>query len=147
MSDKKASDKKASEHKTSDKLLPCPFCGGEAELYSYEAERVIYDSDTLGYVDTEYFTKYGVSCTGCNCLMAEYKSEEQAIAAWNTRKPMGRILERLEELRMAEYDDSDEEPKYEDGEDIFDDGVSSGKFIAYRNAIEIIKEEMETNAD
>lgn len=95
MSDKKASDKKASEHKTSDKLLPCPFCGGEAELYSYEAERVIYDSDTLGYVDTEYFTKYGVSCTGCNCLMAEYKSEEHATAEWNTRKPMERIVEKI----------------------------------------------------
>ena len=132
MSDKKASDKKASEHKTSDKLLPCPFCGGEAELYSYEAERVIYDSDTLGYVDTEYFTKYGVSCTGCNCLMAEYKSEEQAIAAWNTRKPMERIVKRLEEQRKAVTAwDSDKRYIYKEGADWMGE-----------KAIEIVKEEM-----
>ena len=54
-----------------ERLKKCPFCGSEAELYSYEAEREIYDSDTLGYVDTEYFTKYGVSCTGCNCLIGK----------------------------------------------------------------------------
>ena len=51
-------------------------------------------------------------------------------------------MERLEELRMAEYDDSDEEPVYTDAEDIFDDGVSNGKFRAYHKAIEIIKEEI-----
>ena len=41
-------------------LLPCPFCGGEADTYEYEAERNIYNPSTLGYVDTEYYTKYGV---------------------------------------------------------------------------------------
>ena len=56
---------------TNDKLLPCPFCGGKAEMYTYEATRDIYDSSTLGYVDTEYFKKYGVYCTLCNCMMAE----------------------------------------------------------------------------
>ena len=39
-------------------LLPCPFCGGEADTYEYEAEQNIYDPSTLGYVDTEYYTKY-----------------------------------------------------------------------------------------
>lgn len=110
--------------KISDKLLPCPFCGGEAELYSYEAERVIYDSDTLGYVDTECFTKYGVSCTGCNCLMAEYKSEEHATAEWNTRKPMERIVKRLEEPNNYT--------------------IMCGKhFTTVERVIEIVKEEME----
>ena len=33
-------------------LLPCPFCGGKAYTYEYEAERNIYDQSTLGYVDT-----------------------------------------------------------------------------------------------
>ena len=131
------SDKKASEHKTSDKLLPCPFCGGEAELYSYEAERVIYDSDTLGYVDTEYFTKYGVSCTGCNCLMAEYKSEEQAIAAWNTRKLMEQIVERLEEELAL----SDKEKLRCINEDALQFDIAKGYATGIYNAIEIVKKE------
>lgn len=116
-----------------EQLKKCPFCGGEAKI----------DKTTSNAVE--------VACSECSAstplFWAFIGGKEKAIEAWNTRKPMERILEQLEELRMAEYDDSDEEPKYEDGEDIFDDGVSSGKFIAYRNAIEIIKEEMETNAD
>lgn len=60
-----------------------------------------------------------------------------------TRKPLERIMDRLKKLREAEYDDSDEEPEYRDFDDIFDDGVSSGKFKAYHKAIEIVKEEME----
>ena len=80
-------------------LKNCPFCGGKAETYEYESSRDIYDSDTLGYVDTEYFTKYGVACTLCNCLMAEYKSEEKAIEAWNERKPTERIVEQLDRMK------------------------------------------------
>ena len=52
------------------------------------------------------------------------------------------VVERLEELRMAEYDDSDEEPCYTDVEDWYDEGESSGRFEAYGKAIEIVKEEM-----
>lgn len=66
-------------------LLKCPFCGGTAETYSYEAEHDIYDKDTLGYVDTEYYTKYGIGCPNCGCVIGEQNSEEQAIAAWNRR--------------------------------------------------------------
>ena len=71
-------------------LLPCPFCGGEADTYEYEAERNIYDSGTLGYVDTEYYTKYGVGCPECGCIVAEQMSIEKAITAWNTRTPKER---------------------------------------------------------
>lgn len=63
----------------------CPFCGGEAEVYEGERERNIYDSHTFGYVDTEYYTVYGVGCTACNSIMAEFSSEEEAIEAWNNR--------------------------------------------------------------
>lgn len=71
--------------KAMSELKPCPFCGGEAELFSYEDEQVIYDSTTLGYVDTEYFTKYGCGCTLCGCIIAEMMSEERAVEAWNRR--------------------------------------------------------------
>lgn len=66
-------------------LKPCPFCGGKAEIYNYEASRDIYDSHTLGYVDTEYFTLYGVGCTECSCIIGEKKSKEEVIEVWNRR--------------------------------------------------------------
>lgn len=55
------------------------------------------------------------------------------------------VLMELEELRMKEYDDSDEEPYYSDSEEAFDDGVSQGKYIAYYRAIEIIKDKLGVN--
>ena len=71
-------------------LLPCPFCGSEADTYDYEAERNIYDPVTLGYVDTEVYTKYGVGCPVCGAIVAEQNSIEKAIKAWNTRTPKER---------------------------------------------------------
>ena len=68
-------------------LLPCPFCGSEADVYDYEAERNIYDPYTLGYVDTEVYTKYGAGCPVCGAMVAEQMSEEKVINAWNTRTP------------------------------------------------------------
>lgn len=71
-------------------LKPCPFCGGKAEVYSYEDAQDIYNSDTLGYVDTEYYIKYGVGCVLCGCIIAEKMNEEKAIEAWNRRTDYGR---------------------------------------------------------
>lgn len=48
-------------------LLPCPFCGGEAEI-----ER--------------YTIKPYVACMKCGCSMPDrHQTAEQAIEAWNTR--------------------------------------------------------------
>lgn len=68
------------------KLLPCPFCGGEAELNLF-----------LG--------NYLVTCTECPGATAPIRgtTKEEAIEAWNTRKPMQEIVERLEnESRYSE---------------------------------------------
>ena len=81
------------QNKDCPKLLNCPFCGGEADTYEYEAERNIYDPSTLGYVDTEYYTKYGVGCPECGCIVAEQTSIEKAITAWNKRTPKERGAE------------------------------------------------------
>ena len=78
------------------KLLPCPFCGGEARLQRKGKKR-----------------EYYVICKKCGCRTPYYKYQfssneklrEEAIATWNTRKPMERIIERLEEEATA-YEDN-----------------------------------------
>lgn len=59
------------------KLLPCPFCGGEAELLHEED----YSSHQL----------WRVECEECDCCTSEYydnPGKEHAIRAWNKRKPI-----------------------------------------------------------
>lgn len=65
------------------KLLPCPFCGGEAIVY-----------------EDEQYNQYMIGCKNCCAVepMTEWTSKENAIAQWNTRKPMQEIVERLEEV-------------------------------------------------
>lgn len=69
------------------KLLPCPFCGGEASLKRDQKDD---------------FVEYSVGCYNRGCVCAAhtycYYDKEEAIRDWNTRKPMERILTRLEEL-------------------------------------------------
>lgn len=59
------------------KLLPCPFCGGEAEL-----------------VGDKY---HWVLCKDCKGGSHAFENVEEAIEKWNQRKPMQEIIERLEE--------------------------------------------------
>ena len=62
--------------KTSDmRLKNCPFCGGEAE----------------------FATKDGnwIWCKKCGAESNYFEQTEEAIKAWNTRKPLERIKERI----------------------------------------------------
>lgn len=53
------------------KLKPCPFCGGEARLI----EMGIH--------------VWSPRCTQCECKLDKvYRSEQQAIEAWNRREPI-----------------------------------------------------------
>lgn len=65
------------------KLKPCPFCGGEA----YE------------YYTGLNFELCQVICKECGSKTARIIAEE-SIALWNTRKPMDKIVDELEELAM-----------------------------------------------
>lgn len=114
--------------KTSDKrLLSCPFCGGEATIFKMK----------LG--PHEY--GYGGMCKNtpfCCSLVAIHKTKEEAIAAWNTRKPMERIVERLEEeSRLAE---EEKERLLKQNPIHFD--IARGYANSLAVAIEIVKEEM-----
>lgn len=69
------------------KLKPCPFCGGEAVTENHH---------------NRYTDWWEVKCTDCSTAMNErYEYEFEAVEAWNTRKPMDSILEKIEEVRNA----------------------------------------------
>ena len=68
--------------KNETKLLSCPFCGGEAvtaEMYNTKLKKLFPI----------------VKCLDCECRTPMTETLEEAIAVWNTREPMERILERL----------------------------------------------------
>ena len=52
-----------------DKLLPCPFCGGEAQPWRGGFNGPIY----------------AVTCLVCDAWSGDAESEPAAIAAWNRR--------------------------------------------------------------
>lgn len=92
------------------KLLPCPHCeDGKAVLHT-----------------NELTDKYHVTCCDCGCRTADFKHPEEAIGSWNTRKPMERIIERLEVKKRRDGTESDRE---------------WGKYIGYVDSIKIVKEE------
>lgn len=72
------------------KLLPCPFCGGEARLQKMSHKRGYY-----------------VICKKCGCktpyFQHQYSAKEilqgEAISRWNTRKSMERIIKRICNVR------------------------------------------------
>ena len=97
--------------KNETKLLSCPFCGGEAGI----------DSDKIGKGKSLY---YAYCKNDCITQYGYYSSKESAIKAWNTRKPMESILERLGEESFHRYNDTKNE-----------------KLITLDKAIEIVKEE------
>lgn len=57
-------------------LKKCPYCGGEAHVYSTES-------------CTQNKMYYGVDCDSDECIVhtmvADYETAEEAIEAWNRR--------------------------------------------------------------
>ena len=56
-------------------LKPCPFCGGEAEIFSWYIKGI---ANRL---------HYNVRCKDCGCTRRsrEYRTTKKAIEAWNRR--------------------------------------------------------------
>ena len=101
------------------KLLRCPFCGGEAELLKGQCEIDNY-----------------VMCLECRSKTKLYNTKASAIKAWNTRKPMQNIVERLEEYRDDFMNDVYEELR-EDA-----DNCRANRIIdRFDEVTEILKEE------
>jgi len=56
---------------TEQKLLPCPFCGGEATIFPY--------TDRLG------IKQYRGGCFDCGETISLNNTTEEAVRRWNTR--------------------------------------------------------------
>lgn len=88
-----------------DRIKPCPLCGAKLTkdrwgIYEHEAN---------------------------DCILAYYEVYDEDLDKWNTRKPMGRIVERLKEYQR----------NYSSGLGGFTDELIDR---VLRNAIEIVKE-------
>lgn len=73
-------------------LLPCPFCGGEAELnFPLDIQPVIDENGAYIDADITEIPSYAY-CSACGASADTYEDEENAIKAWNTRQapPIGR---------------------------------------------------------
>lgn len=57
----------------SEKLKPCPFCGGKAEFVIYWG----------GFTARRFISV--VRCTKCRANSGEWKQKPKAIKAWNRR--------------------------------------------------------------
>lgn len=75
----------------------------------------------------------------CRCNDKRCNKEKCPILTAPTAYNVEKVVEKLNDLRMKEYDDSDEEPEFTDVDDWYDEGVSHGKFTAYKNAIDIVR--------
>lgn len=84
-------DKQAQEECTGKGIvLPCPFCGGRAEK-DYILGKIYFGSDDKPS-DGYYTYCTGVECPTFGSYSRYYRTEREAILAWNTRPapPIGR---------------------------------------------------------
>ncbi len=116
------------------KLLPCPFCGGEAHPCMDK-----YHKYFVGCIECGFY--YGIKIEDGVELkdgwVAIHNTKEEAIASWNTRKPMERIVYRLKDeirpiglLKLLE-------PSWETREERV--SRHEGYCKGIENAIEIVK--------
>lgn len=104
-------------------LKRCPFCGGD--------NVGVWHDRKIGLTILQ--ETYEVRCYDCHFGLAQVKTEEEAIEDWNTRKPIEKVLERLENNSFWT------EPTYDM------DGYSNDdelEVIRLDKAIEIINEEV-----
>lgn len=73
------------------KLKPCPFCGGVAvQRFSIWGESYAYGCCTTGCMGNVHNYTSG------------FKTDKEAIEAWNRREPIDKIVEQLGEKFLAE---------------------------------------------
>lgn len=75
------------------KLRNCHCCGGKSRfVVDHEHVNINCETEIYGYV----------MCNECGLEQRELSTKNEAINAWNTRKPMDDVVERLEECEEYE---------------------------------------------
>lgn len=119
------------------KLLPCPFCGGEVSI------ALCGDDEYSWWIVTRGKNKAKDKNCHCRLFMesgAFYDEDgevekEYLIKKWNTRKPMERIVEQLEQ-QAEQY----KRRALELVEKSTEAGIhNKGKSLSYEHAIEIVR--------
>lgn len=107
-------------------LKRCPFCGGKAHVEAHK----FYEEKTKDFT----VKTFGIICDNCHTSGGQfYKSEQEAIETWNTRKPVDDVLVRLENASYWTQSTFDEDGYCND---------DSEEVIDLYKAIEILKEVM-----
>ena len=123
------------------KLLPCPFCGGEAKLMSFIEETG--DAICINYEDELEMDCSFVHCYNCDMdFIPHTEIAREVLKAWNTRKPMQEIVERLKnkEYECDNFLRKNIDKALVDKDAMEKQRVVQNRFQAYFEAIEIIKE-------
>ena len=118
------------------KLLPCPFCGGEARMLYIHEELGECCVDSAEELEDETISAF-IHCYGCSTEVFPREAEKpkDVIEAWNTRKPIDDMVERLEkELELA-----DEEKRRCVVENPLQFDSAKGYAIGISNALEIVR--------
>lgn len=98
------------------KLLPCPFCGEKAEIINHRSG------------------EYAVECTNCYGKTHRSVTEKLAIERWNTRKPIDRIVEQLQEKAREAQEAGDRQISIDYRE------MDYSTAQAFSEAVEILKD-------
>ena len=109
-----------------EELKKCPFCRSEAIIYENHKYNDAYMVGCKGFCKVEPMTDW--------C-----ETKEEAIVQWNTRKPMERIVEKLEEVLERHWGYYD---KAKSEGDIRQMDYCDGYIEGLKTAIEIVKEEL-----
>lgn len=86
-------------------------------------------------IDADEFCRY----TDEHCQDGFADLWKELIRRQPTAFDKAKVIEELVELRQMEYNDYDEESETMDGEEIYDEGRSQGRFEAYHNAMKIVE--------
>lgn len=103
------------------KLLQCPFCGGKMKIVDV--------SESMPHTG-RYIFRCENSCIKSHSFM----TEQEAVRACNTRKPMERIVEQLEEYSSGDFCD-----RFRGGCPYVDNPDIHCENCAVMGAIEIVK--------
>ena len=118
------------------KLKRCPICNAEVKLMFLNCETFedsVWD-ESIGNVPTWF------KCYGCDSEFFHDEpidTPEKQVEWWNTRKPMDRIVERLE-IKLSDT-------VYEKATQESNESHLNGLSIGYCEAIGIVKEEGDLN--